>query len=221
MKYKWLQKNGHPTLLVFFNGWGMNESVIRHISFSGDILMLYRYSTCRLPIEEDKWFQQYEKINLVGWSFGVWMMVKSIRDIRKFHQIVAINGTYYPVHPRWGIHPMIFHKTREHLTPSAFRSFCRNMFTSENEYARFLKIFQPDDFNEIQNELEWFAHVFEKNQLNEVPWIPHKIIMSSKDKIIPFQSQKRSWQDQGKCRIIDTGHYPFFYFTGWEEILGD
>ena len=52
MKYKWLVKKNNKSLIIFFNGWGMDESVVRHLeSGSYDVLMFYDYNTLELDFD--------------------------------------------------------------------------------------------------------------------------------------------------------------------------
>ena len=45
MKYKWLNKHQNNNIIVFFNGWGMDESVVHHLDFSDyDVVMFYDYN---------------------------------------------------------------------------------------------------------------------------------------------------------------------------------
>ena len=46
MKYKWLNKIGNQKVIVFFNGWGMDENIVRHLDYEDfDILMFCDYNT--------------------------------------------------------------------------------------------------------------------------------------------------------------------------------
>ena len=45
MKYKWLNLKNNQKLIIFFNGWGMDEGVVKHLDCEGyDILMFYNYN---------------------------------------------------------------------------------------------------------------------------------------------------------------------------------
>ena len=45
MKYKWLNKKNNEELILFFNGWGMDESVVSHINPENfDVIMIYDYN---------------------------------------------------------------------------------------------------------------------------------------------------------------------------------
>ena len=44
MKYKWLNRINNSKLIVFFNGWAMNDSAIQNLSYDDfDILMINDY----------------------------------------------------------------------------------------------------------------------------------------------------------------------------------
>ena len=46
MQYKWLNKQENKNLIVFFNGWGMDEKVVQHLKFCDfDVLTFYDYRT--------------------------------------------------------------------------------------------------------------------------------------------------------------------------------
>ena len=46
MKYKWLNRENNDKLIVFFNGWGMDECVVKHLYPDDyDVLMFFDYTT--------------------------------------------------------------------------------------------------------------------------------------------------------------------------------
>ena len=46
MKYKWLNRNNNQKLIVFFNGWGIDENIVKHLDCEDyDVLMFYDYNT--------------------------------------------------------------------------------------------------------------------------------------------------------------------------------
>ena len=105
MKYKWLNKVNNDDLIVFFNGWGMDESVVSHLDFANhDLLMFYNYNS----IETDFPFYELDKYStktLVAWSMGV--MTASLFDINYDYK-VAINGTLKPIDNMYGIPVRIY-----------------------------------------------------------------------------------------------------------------
>ena len=46
MKYKWLNRRENKKIILFFNGWGMDENVVKHLdSEDYDVLMFFDYKT--------------------------------------------------------------------------------------------------------------------------------------------------------------------------------
>ena len=61
MKYKWLNLKKNREVIIFFNGWGMDESVMKHLNYgSYDVLMFYDYNTLDTDFDF-KSLEKYEK----------------------------------------------------------------------------------------------------------------------------------------------------------------
>ena len=94
MKYKWLNKSNNKKLIVFFNGWGMDEKVVSHLSFNDfDVLMFYNYTDTD---KSDFDFSNYEYKILLAWSMGVYVSNIYYETFKGFDKYIAINGTQYP-----------------------------------------------------------------------------------------------------------------------------
>ena len=80
MKYKWLsKKQNNENLLYFFNGWGMDESVLNtsNISSCFDVLMLYDYQN--LDMDENVFVecQKYKNKYVISRNeLSEWMAYK-------------------------------------------------------------------------------------------------------------------------------------------------
>ena len=72
MKYKWLNKGvNNSKLILFFNGWGMDENVVKHLDCENyDVLMFYDYNTLNTDFDWDL-LDVYPEKNLIAWSMGV------------------------------------------------------------------------------------------------------------------------------------------------------
>ena len=65
MEYKWLNKKNNKKLIIFFNGWGMDEKIVSDLCAQNyDILTLFDYRTIETP---DFDFSNYEKKYLIAW----------------------------------------------------------------------------------------------------------------------------------------------------------
>ena len=46
-----------------------------------------------------------------------------------------------------------------------------------------------------------------------------KALISSKDKIIPAKNQINFWSQHTSYDIIESGHFPYYNFTSWNDII--
>ena len=72
MQYFWLnQKKENKKLILFFNGWGMNEAPVNHLKNDDfDVLILFDYRNFDFDFNQFD-FSKYEKKYLICWSMGV------------------------------------------------------------------------------------------------------------------------------------------------------
>ena len=111
MKYKWLNKNNNQKLIVFFNGWGMDENVVKHLDTEDyDVLMFYDYNTLDSDFDFSL-INNYRQKNIIAWSMGV-MVAACLAPLLDFSQgeetCTAINGTLKPIDAEYCIHPKIY-----------------------------------------------------------------------------------------------------------------
>lgn len=192
-------------LILFFNGWGMNEKVVEGI----DIPEGYELKIINFPYEVNLELTKYEKVIAVGWSFGCYYLSKFIKTTdRKFEKVVGINGNGEII-GKYGITPKIFEFTLVTLTPESLLKFYKNM-----EIDRGFK--NPEkDFEMVKEELQYF-----KDNYQELDNIFDEIIIGERDKIVPAMRQKKYCEEKNiGYRVFDTGHYPFNYIKSWSEII--
>ena len=71
MKHKWLNKKNNQKLILFFNGWGMDECVVKHLEPEDyDVLMFYNYNTLETDFDFES-LNIYPEKNIIAWSMGV------------------------------------------------------------------------------------------------------------------------------------------------------
>lgn len=203
MRYKWLNRKNNSKLIVFFNGWGMDENIVNHLSFGGyDVLMFYDYNT----LDTDFDFlalEKYQEKYLVAWSMGV--MTATLFDI-KYKSSVAINGTLKPIDNNFGIPVRIYDLTIKGFTPENSEKFIKNMYETERPELNIKR-----DFSNQKSELE-ILKTYTANQNFKY----NKVIISDNDKIIPTKNQAAFW---GREPNIKCGHAVFHLFKGWGELL--
>lgn len=106
MKQHFIIKNNSKRLLLFFAGWGMDETPFLQIRPTDtDWMVCYDYRS--LEFDTDL-LQKYSEIRLIAWSMGVWVasqLMKQHPSLPISHSI-AINGTPYPYTKRKGLNPL-------------------------------------------------------------------------------------------------------------------
>ena len=182
MKYKWLSRKNNQKLIIFFNGWGMDEFVVNHLQAEEyDVLMFYDYNS--LTIDFDlKTLGRYSEKYLVAWSMGV--MIATLFNI-DYVSKTAINGTLKPIDDNYGIPKRIYNLTLRGFSPKGAEKFIKNMFDNEKE-ASLLQIYR--DFDGQKSELDALTHYQAKEDFKY-----DRVIISSEDKIIPTKNQTAFW----------------------------
>ena len=212
MKYKWLNKENNNKLIIFFNGWGMDEGVVKHLEFDDyDVVMFYDYNTLDTDFAlSDK----YSEVNLIAWSMGVIaagvMISGSCHPELVSESVIknkaVINGTLKPIDEKYGINPKIYDLTIAGFDEKGRDKFIKNMFDIDAP-----KIECTRSLDNQKSEL-----IALKNYKTDIDIKPDKIIISDNDKIIPTKNQCAFW---GIEPNLEGGHYPFFNFKKWSEIL--
>ena len=203
MKYKWLNHKNNQKLIVFFNGWGMDECVVNHLLFDDyDVLMFYDYNTIETDFNLEI-LNSYSKKYLIAWSMGV--MTATLFDI-DYTSKTAINGTLNPIDDKFGIPNRIYNLTLKGFSPKGAEKFIKTMYKEPSEY-----IYPKREFKNQKSELEALIH-YQANQ--EFKY--NRVIISSEDKIIPTKNQCAFW---GIEPNTDSGHAPFNCFKKWSELL--
>ena len=107
MKQVYIIKNRHPRLLLFFAGWGADETPFKdYQSADSDNMLCYDYRTLEF---DASLLKEYREINVIGWSMGVWAATQVMGKLQKtdtapvIKNSIAINGTPYPIDDTYGI----------------------------------------------------------------------------------------------------------------------
>ncbi len=202
MKYKWLNKKNNSKLIVFFNGWGMDESVVNHLNPRDfDVLMIYDYNNPYIDLETMT--SEYSEKYLVAWSMGV--MTASVFNMQ-YQSKTAVNGTLKPIDDDFGIPKRIYNLTIKGFSPKGADRFIHNMFNDNTPIPSVNRTFENQ-----QSELNALLNYNANLDFNY-----DRIIISSEDKIIPTKNQEAFWNLKAN---INAGHCPFYRFTNWSELL--
>lgn len=214
MKKLWLYNNNAPALIIFFNGWGMDENIITHIAAEDlDILLIQDYKT--LTDVEIK--NHYKKIYIIAWSFGVFVASQAFQTKPHNAISIAINGTENPIHQQFGIVPEVFKGTLENWNNINAEKFMNRIFggnKTKNSFSSLLPLRQADEQKE---ELQQLQNLVLTKKSSTFTW--DFSIIGMKDAIFLPDNQKKYWQ--GKTRLLakDWPHAPFHLINSWKNLL--
>ncbi len=210
MKYC-LKSQNNKNLIVFFCGWGMDETPMLPLTSDSDVLYIYDYNDLNFEFD----FSKYEDIKLIAFSCGVYMASLAKDSFPHFSTKIAINGTLKPFDEDFGITKEMA-ATFEGISLENCLEF-REKLLVENKQE--LQLFnQNSPKRTLESSLSEFEALkkYSKIKINE--HIKYdKILISQNDRIIPTEAQKAFWQDNFKT--IPGAHFPFYNFKSLEDII--
>lgn len=207
------------SLLIFCNGWAMNPGAVEHLVIPSDydLLLLEDYRDHTFGFD----FSPYSRVDLVGWSMGVWAasLLYTQKQLPPIERAIAIAGTPYPRHDQWGIPTTLFDATLDNLNEPNRARFNRRMCGGKT-LKHLFEALQKRPTEEIKSEL---AHVGDQESFppESVSSLWTHAVIPLRDRIIPPDNQ-RVWWDHTSVKqelLPQADHYPFLQFTHWEQLL--
>lgn len=215
MQYYWLNKNNNRKLIVFFCGWSFDEQPFKRLACADfDVLMFYDYKKHVLPLEIPK----YDEYYLISWSMGVYIAYLLRDKLPDFNLKFAINGTPFPIDDKLGIPHRSFDLTLKHVDTGLQGKFQKNLFKSEDDYEKYTENPVSRTIPEQAEELIALKNYISNSEISYEKFYEYAII-SSADKIVPTKNQLNCWNDRANVIMLDSGHFPFYSFDGWDDIL--
>lgn len=211
----YLRNNNSENLILFFCGWGMDENPFSMLKSDSDILFVYDYT--QPDFEYD--FSKYKKVTLLAFSYGVY--ASAIAKLPEISYSVAINGTLVPVDSSYGVPPKQF-ALSEKMDSNTVVKFRQRLFAGEKAGEHF-EIFENHlpqrSASSCTEELLGMKNYFSKYPVLERTF--DKVYIGMFDRVVPSKNQINFWQKQNQSNIIEleTGHFPFYNFDSFEEIL--
>ena len=222
MRLHWQVRESHPRLLIFFNGWGMDERLLAMIAppEGRDLLAVCDYADLQGADAVRTAVAHYPQVDLVAWSMGVWAAATVFGSAgAPFDQAVAVNGTGRPIDDEYGIPAGLFHATLDGFSERARDSFFRRMCDGRAACGEFLPHAPLRDLEDQRRELLALARDAAAGLPPPGPFT--SAIVGTRDRIVPTENQLRYWRGAIPCRTMDLPHLPFSSRTGWREILGE
>ena len=215
MQYHWLNKQNNKSLIIFFAGWSFDFKPFEFLKCGNyDVLIFFDYSKpdlIQIP--------QYENYFLISWSMGVFAAYLLKDKLPAFSKKIAINGTPFPVDDDKGIPLKPFLLTLKHAKQGLEGKFYQNIFDNSKDFERYMKNTVKRSIENRVEELNNLYKVIKNTEINYEKFYDLAII-SENDKIIPTKNQINFWSNNAaKYNILASGHFPFYNFTSWEDIL--
>lgn len=216
MRIDWLSKTGSSRVVCFFNGWGMDARVVEHLERDCDTLVVYDYRN--LDEGDLSVLQNYSQVDVVAWSMGVWAAANVLPKWNIVpDKLVGLNGTERPVDNQYGIPLKVYLLTENGMNERGRKKFMARMFVNDEERIRFGENGFIRPLAEVCEELSLIRIQVDALK-NSLKW--DKIFISGNDVIFMPDLQKNWWHGKtGNIVELFAGHYPFYHFEKWEQIL--
>jgi biotin synthesis protein BioG len=205
-----LKNNNSDELILFFDGWGMDERPYRMMKSKRDILFVNDYSDLNFEFD----FSKYKKIFLLTFSAGVFMAAYLKDKLPNFDMKIAVNGVLKPLDEKLGI-PQSSFEQMESITLENAMDFRKKLIVDETQLDKFNRN-QP--FRDLKSSLDELS-ALKKYFKTDVDFEFDKVFIGMDDKIIPIENQKRAWALNKNCNIISGGHFLFYNFENFDEII--
>lgn len=220
MKSKWLHQKRSDKLIVFCNGWGMDEYPLAPLeSHEWNVLMFYDYADLTPDQDLHKLVDEYKEIVLIAWSMGVWVGQELFNPfITELKAALAVNGTLFPIDDQFGIPEDVVQATLANLDEKQRLKFYHRMCRDRALYRSFLSN-QPQRSVESQrNELAVLLETAQGHSREKS--IYDCAFVSEHDFIMPTKNQLDFWPEK-IVRQIDGTHFPFYAYSSWDEIVAE
>jgi len=204
--------NKQTRLLLFFCGFYSDENCFEDFDDGTyDILYIYDYSTIDHDIFDDFDFSRYNEIDLIAFSYGVWIagIMNLARALPEINKSLAVCGTFKPIDDVYGVPHKVFEIMLKAMSAPTIAVFESKMFqgTKIRKSARV-----------IENLREELENIKEMNAMKS-EFDFDCVMLAKNDRIIPFSSQENHWAIHPNKKVLNTGHFPFYEFSDFKEML--
>ncbi len=218
---KWIATTQNPNLILFFNGWGMDQRIVSHLHADADtdVLMVYDYRDLSLADETIRDINAYQYIDVLAWSMGVWAYTTVQEQFaNRIRRAIALNGTLRPIDDEYGIPETVYNATIQHFSEAGRTKFFQRMCGSA-ETVQWFGPHQPQrSLDEQREELIAIQRAARLRHPQTITPFTCALI-SRRDKIIPTQHQLEYWRGTVDYTLIDSPHCAFGRWNSWKEIF--
>ena len=209
MKQYLIDRNSE-SLLIFFTGWGCDESEFDHLESNSDVLILYNYSDLKLDFD----FSKYKKFNLISFSAGVF--IASIMEFDfDIDNKIAISGNPYLFDEKIGLSKEI-QEVLSNITEENANDFARNyLIETEEEWKRFHH--SKRSLDSCKEEFVNLKNLYDVQKQN-IKDLFNCAIIGENDKIFSVSAQKEFYGSRLQI-IKSVRHNMFFRINNYEQIF--
>ncbi len=218
MENLWLHREMNPNLIIFCNGWGMDERPFRPLlSEWCDVLMLSDYRRLGPIPDVLELAKIYTDVFLMAWSMGVWVGQRLFSDLRNcFRATVAINGTLCPIHDDLGIPEEVLTATVQNYSAESRQKLYRRMCRGKGLCASFQANLPGRSQESQREELEVLLGMCDCQRAQES--IYSHIMIADRDLIMPTANQLKFWKAE-RPHQFHGHHFPFYLWPSWDALL--
>lgn len=209
------QDNSSDELIVLLNGWGMDEKPFQPIKSSRDILFVSDYSDLNFELPTGFDFSKYTKKILISFSAGVFMGAYLQDKLPEFDLKIAVDGTFYLMDDKLGIPSSIMNEM-ENLTLKNALEFRKKLVDKKEHYNLFNR-YQPS--RSLESSLEELEALKHYSKEKKFIYDYDRIFIGNNDNIIPAENQLKAWKGHDNILRINAGHFQFYYFENFDEII--
>lgn len=207
------------SLIIFFCGFYTDANCfVEFDNGQSDVLFVYDYSNMdQNPLEYFD-FLAYTKISVIAYSYGVWALnyVYNEELLPEISSSCALCGTFCPVDNAYGVSDKIYDLMLKSLSADTIERFEQKMAIGNTSNLAIKKADRTienlkDELLNIKlvSKRTWFKKNFEFD----------KVVIAKRDRIFPYNSQMNFWAAHNNKIELECGHFPFFEYSNFDEIL--
>ncbi|MTH61270.1 pimeloyl-ACP methyl esterase BioG family protein [Paracoccus litorisediminis] len=204
MRQTWLRRGQDRSLILVYSGWAVGVTPFLHLIGDSDVLVLDDYRDEILP---HALLAPYARVRVLAYSLGVTVAARQLAAVTP-DRAVAVCGSPYIAHERYGIAPEIYARTMAEVTPAALDRFARRAGVA---------LPAAPDVAALHEELALIARRPAASPATGdvgFDWV----FAGRRDRIFTAQSMRSVWAGR-QVSWLETGHNPFPIWQDWEEIF--
>jgi biotin synthesis protein BioG len=203
-------------LVVLYGAWGTDENVFTPLcNDEFDFILFYNYSADEALVLPE--MKTYEKITLIGWSFGVWAAeYLSPKTGIKPDVTIAVNGTPMPADDRYGIPLKLIEGTLNNITEENMGKFYLRMFGDKRTFMANMDRIPHRSLKSLHDELRWLYNRMMEQKEPGFRW--DYAVTSEINRVFPSENLESYWSKEKNTKHIVLPQ-PHYFFHRWASFM--